>query len=108
MRQPAARLADSGEIPAEADPPVAPQGQSLGGGGHVELGRRQPFTSDPASVGQNGLSALAAIARQEAMLPFATRLGWLIRALHSRMKSFKPNGPERNTLKPAHFRSAAG
>ena len=77
-------LPNAGEIPAAPYSPVPPQRQSLRGVGHDDLDRGQAFASVTSAIGQNGLAALAAIARQKAVLPLATDFRWLIRALHSR------------------------
>ena len=48
----------------------------------TRLYRRQALASDPAAVGQGGLSALGRITVQEAVLPFATDFRRLILSFH--------------------------
>jgi hypothetical protein len=46
------------------------------------LNGRQAFATDAAAVGQRGLAALARIAGEKPVLPFAAHFLWLILAFH--------------------------
>jgi len=56
---------------------------SLRGHAGLESDRSQPFATHPASIAENSAAALARIAIQEAMLPFAAYFGRLILSFHN-------------------------
>ena len=72
-REPLALLPDAREITALRDARGAAQAiRCFGGRGHAKSNRRQAFATVAAAVGQRGLAALARIAVEKSVLPFAT------------------------------------
>ena len=83
LREPLSLLPHPRKITVLPESRVATQAQAFRRfGGHDRLDRRQAFASDAAAVAQRGFAALARIAVEKSVLPFAADFRRLILAFH--------------------------